>query len=249
MSATLFNHKVVVAGSVLSPTMSRPVGYVFNQDLTETYFGKCFGIWDLNNFDDLNGGCGSGAPAPDSCDNPLSAFYDQCSHDGSTPHNCTRDDFEVESRLCKCEAPICSEPYGSVSPPEENTGATCFYELPALIYGNSTQTSHFRDGLKQRIEIQGNDINKTQVWNEVVIDNRLLIPKLRSDPATTIVAFVCIPSANPNACDLATTMRDEFHQTYGVTGTGVPVVAIDTTLDFVSNGGPFVLPSQLQISV
>jgi len=85
-------------------------------------------------------------------------------------------------------------------------------------------------------------------WNEVVIDNHLLIPRIRSNPTDTIVAFVCVPSQNhPDACNMAKQMRDRFNQDYKVSGPGVPVVAIDTTLDVTVSGGPFVLPQEAVI--
>lgn len=249
MSSTLFNHKIVVSGTKISPTMSRPVGYVFNQNLVESYFGKCSYIFDGNNFNSLNGGCGAGATGQPDCTDPLCAFNNQCNHDPVQPHNCTRDDFEVQSRLCKCEPPMCNETYGSADPPAKNTDATCFYEMPAMVYGDSTQTNHLRDSLKQRIAAQEADASMAEQWNEVVIDNHLLIPKLKSNPTDTIVAFVCIPSANPDACNIANQMRDKFHEDYSVTGSGVPVVAIDTTLDFTTSNGPFVLPQHTQLFV
>lgn len=247
MSSTLFNHKVVVANNMFAPTMDRPVGYVFNQDYAENYFGKCSYLWDGNNFNDLNTGCGAGATGGNDCSNNFSAFYDQCITTPTEPHTCTRTDPEVEGRLCKCEPPLCAEEYGSVTPPATRDGETCFYELPALIYGASTTTNHLRDGLKQRIALQGTDGNATGTWNELVIDNRLLIPKIRTEPTSAILAFVCIPAQNPNACAMATAMRDKFHESYGVTGAGVPVVALDTTVDFTVSGGPFTVPEAVQV--
>jgi len=240
-SATVFNHKVVVDGDFFVPTMRRQVGYVFNQEMSETYFGKCSYLWDGATFNSLNGGCGATSRGGNSCDNPSSAYYGQCSTDPTTPHACTRTDLEVESKLCKCEPPLCSETYGSVVPPPTRASATCFYEMPALVYGNSTATNHLRDGLKQRVALQGADSSKTQEWNELVIDNRLLIPKLREEPTNTILAFVCVPSLGAGACQLATRMRDQFHLAYGVEGPGIPVVAIDTTVSVTANGGPFVV--------
>lgn len=244
MSSTLFNHKVVVAGNLFAPTMDRPVGYVFNQEMVEGTFGKCSYVWDGNNFNDLNVGCGTGASGANSCDNPHSAFYDLCSDDDYvTNHSCIRTDFQVEGRMCKGPPGATADDatYGVVDPPATALDATCFYELPALIFGNSTTTSHLRDGLKQRIALQGENVNLTSTWNEVVIDNRLLIPKLISEPANTILAFVCVPSeSQPTACALAETMRDGFQQAYGVTG--IPVVAISKTVNFTASGGPFVVP-------
>lgn len=241
MSASIFNHKVLVSGNRFSPTMSRAVGYVFNQDLTETHFGKCAYIWDGNDFSDLNGGCG--ALQPGGCNDTLSGFANLCTQTGE-PHTCTRSDPEVQNHMCKCEPPTCSETYGSANPPATNTGNPCFYEMPGLVYGDSTQTNHLRDSLKQRVAFQAGRGDLASQWNEVVLDNHLLIPKLRSNPTNTILAFVCIPSANPSACHMASQMRDDFHNSYKVTGAGVPVVAIDTTVDFTTTGGPFKVPTQ-----
>jgi hypothetical protein len=240
MSASLFNHKVLVSGNQLAPTMSRPVGYVFNQNLTEQYWGKCAYIWDGADSRSLNNGCGMGAQGQQ-CGDHRSAFYNQCNTDPTEPHNCTRNDFEVSSRLCKCEAPICAENYGAVEPPEDKFGATCFYEMPALVYGDSTTTNHLRDSLKQRVHNQGNDTAMTQEWNEVVIDDRLLIPKIRDHPADAIWAFVCvITDDHKDACDVAVAMRDEFTTAYNVSGT-IPVVQLKGN-DFSATGGPFALP-------
>lgn len=240
MSASLFNHKVIVNSNRLAPTMDREVGYVFDQALTENFWGKCAYIWDGANFNSLNSGCGGGATGNadcgnrDCCADHNSAFYNQCGN--TEKHDCTRDDIEVSSRLCKGES------YGVVDPPAQPTGATCFYEMPALIYGDSSTTNHLRDSVKQRVALQGNTTWMTGQWNEVVIDGRLLIQKIQSDPAGAIRAFVCVPSdRHPLACDMAKAMRDEFLTAYGVTGS-IPVLRLDTTADFTKTGGPFSLP-------
>lgn len=246
MSATLFNHRVVVSNDHFSQTMKRPVGYVFNPVLTEKYFGKCSYIWDGADSNGLNNGCGAGAPGLAECNNTLSAFNDLCSVDPTTPHTCTRTDSEVNGKLCKSNPQFTTETYGSVDPPEQSTDATCFYEMPALVYGDFTETNHFRDSLRQRIALQGNDTNKQQDWNEVVIDDRLLIPQVRANATNTILAFVCIPTNEiPDACAIAISMRDEFLTRYKVTG--IPVVQIDTTLNITESGGPFVLPTTQSI--
>lgn len=246
LSASLFNHKVLVSGTQFAPTMSRPIGYVFNQDLTENHWGKCAFIWDGADSHNLNNGCGAGATGGQNCGDHRSAFWNQCNQP-QDPHTCTRDDHEVTSRLCKCEAPICAESYGVVSPPATPQDETCFYEMPALVYNESTKTNHLRDSVKQRIHNQGNDTTYTSTWNEVVIDDRLLIPKIRENPAEAIWAFVCVPTdTQPIACDQAVAMRDEFQTAYNVTGT-IPVLRLDTTVDFTTTGGPFALPSSSQI--
>lgn len=248
MSSSLFNHKVMVNGTSLIPTMGRPIGYIFNQDLTETHWGKCAFIWDGADSSNLNNGCGAGATSGN-CYDPHSAFQNQCSTQPPEFHNCTRDDPEVASRLCKCEAPFCSESYGVVEPPAGKSGETCFYEMPALIYNDSTTTNHLRDSVKQRVLNQGDDPALTGEWNEVVIDNRLLIPKIREEPANAIWAFLCIhPSTEfPTACEEAVAMRDEFQTAYNVQGGTIPVVAMDPTADFSVAGGPFKEPPASQI--
>jgi len=184
--------------------------------------------------------CGAGA-ASTSCGDHNSAFWDECG-DAEPKHNCTRDDVEITGMLCACAPPMCDESYGVAVPPANQQEATCFYEMPALIYGDSTTTNHLRDSLKQRIAIQGDDSELTSTWNEIVIDDRLLIPKIRTDPTEAIWAFVCRPTEGiPDACVLAKAMRDEFLIAYNVTGS-IPVLLLDTESDFTVTGGPFALP-------
>lgn len=249
MSSSLFNHKVIVNGNSLTPTMSRPIGYIFNQELTETYWSKCSFIFDGATSQNLNNGCGIGAGAG-GCGDPRSAFADKCGRDGDDAqlHNCTRDDPEITGRFCKCDADFCSDSYGTITPPSQKADEVCFYEMPALIYDASTTTNHLRDSVKQRVLNQGDDTALTGEWNEIVIDNRLLIPKVREDPTNAIWGFVCMhPSTDqPNACELAVAMRDEFQTKYNVSGT-IPVVAMDPTADFSVTGGPFKEPPASQI--
>jgi len=121
--------------------------------------------------------------------------------------------------------------------------------MPALVYRDETETNHLRDSVKQRVQNQGTDPTLTGEWNEVVIDNRLLIPRIRQEPANAIWGFVCIhPSADfPTACDEAVAMRDQFMTAYNVTGDPIPVVAMDPTADFSVTGGPFKEPPASQI--
>lgn len=247
ISASLFNHKVIVNQDKLSPTMDREVGYVFDQALTENYWGKCAYIWDGADFNNLNNGCGAGATGnagcvnpTDCCDDHNSAFWNQC---GTTDkHDCTRDDEEVQGRMCKGDG------FGVVDPPVRPTDPTCFYEMPALVYGSNTSTNHLRHSLKERVALQGNETWMTQSWNEVVIDDRLLVQKIQQDPAGAIRAFVCVQNQqHPTACDMAKAMRDEFQTAYKVQGT-IPVIRLDPSVDFTTTGGPFSLPeSESQI--
>lgn len=236
MSASLFNHKVLVSGDHLAPTMNRPVGYIINQTLVETQVGKCAYVWDGADFTKLNNGCGNGATSTD-CNSQDSAFANMC--DG---HTCTRDDHQVSSQFCKGSG------YGVVDPPTDPSGATCFYEMPGLVYGHSTTTNNLRDALKFRVSTQGDNPNMTANWNEIVLDDRLLVPAITANPEQAIWAFVCVHggSALPNACDLARSMRDKFKTDYNVQG-DIPVVMMDATADFRTTHGPFALASTSEI--
>jgi len=257
MSGAVLNHQVSVEqsgdGWRFVPVMGRPIGYVFNQSLSENYFGKCAFLYDGADSYNVNVGCGASAPAPQDCSNELSAFYDMCT-DGGThdPHHCIATDSEVVSKKCKCES--CSPTYGTVTPPQQKSEETCFYELPALIVDpdnvgafTPSSTNHLRDSMKQRVA--GDNITRQQrEWNEIVIDDRLLIPKINEDPTHTIVAFVY--SGSETNKNLAIAMRDTFQQTYRVSGVpDIPVIEIDAEVDFTTVGGPFKLPSQSRVVV
>lgn len=262
MSAALINHKVMTQqqgnGSRVAPLMNRAIGYVFNQTLTEDYFGKCAYLYDGADSLNVNQGCGGSAPIPATCDNENSAFYDMCTTDsGTSYHHCVISDPEIQNMLCKCES--CSPQYGTVIPPEHKQDQTCFYEMPALYVPyddpssyTPSSTNHLRDAMKQRV--QGDEVtNQNQEWNEVVIDERLLIPQIHYDPTHTIVAFVYVAGTSmgtESAQSAANSMRDVFQQTYRVNGVGdIPVIELNAIDDFTLTGGPFKLPSQHRVVV
>jgi hypothetical protein len=258
MSGAVLNHKVMVQRhqgqygneTHVVPLMNRPIGYVFNQSLVENYFGKCTYLFDGAASFNVNQGCGASAPPPNSCDSERAAFHDMCtSDDGKTFHHCIATDPEVVSRKCTCES--CDVPNG-VHPPQFKTDETCYYEMPALIVPYDepesfipSGTNHLRDAMKQRV-LSDEQTNQNQEWNEVIIDNRLLIPQIKSDPTHTIVAFFYVSGGSVSdevAQLMATTMRDQFQQAYGVNGVGdIPVVELDARNDFRMSGGPFKLP-------
>jgi len=255
MSASIYNHKVIVSSQdVMSPAMDRYVGYVFNQTLVETYFGKCSWLFDGATGFRLNNGCGTGASGEAKCDNPDAAFYDMCYLEQPS-HKCKRDDPDIVNSLCKCEPPLCDVPYGTVVPPQRKQGyQQCFYEMPALYLdpddpsdASITKTNHLRDSLKQRVHNQKDYDDVMQEWNEVIIDNRLLIPEIRRDPAHTIVAFV-YSSTRPASQQLAENMRDEFMQHYHVNEVDkIPVIGMDLSANFTEAGGPFILPTKSKL--
>jgi hypothetical protein len=264
MSTAVINHQVMTQqqdnGRKVAPLMNRAIGYVFNQTLTENYFGKCAYLYDGADSLNVNYGCGMTAHGSNSCDDKQSAYYNQCTNDGGTSyHTCTRSDPEITGMLCKCES--CSPQVDGIVPPQHKNDQTCIYEMPALIVPDPSSFSppsdapnHLRDAMKQRV--QGDEItNQQQEWNEVVIDERLLLPQIDFDPTHTIVAFVYVNGAalgSEQAQGLATAMRDEFQRTYRVSGNGVadiPVIELNAIEDFTQSGGPFKLPSQYQVTV
>lgn len=256
MSCSLLNHKVMISehdnGVYAVPGMEREVGYVFNQTLVETYFGKCAMIYDGASMHSYNGGCGRGARGTPNCTDPKSAFFDQC-EDHPPAHTCTREDPEVENWMCKCDAAWCADGgYGHLHPPSRNSGPQgrqCIYEMPALITDDITETNHLRDSLKQRIISERHNQDMMGNWNEVVLDNKLLIPALQADPANVIIAFV-YPHRHWYGRDsenqmIAMQMRDQFHEEYGMAARGlpkIPVLALRSDVEVYTSGGPFSLP-------
>jgi len=255
MSAVHINHKVMVqaqgSGWKVQPLMGRTVGVIFNQTLTENYFGKCTYLFDGADSYNVNYGCGDSAPGPASCDNPNSAFYNKCTTDGGASyHDCSATDPEITSRMCK------GPDYGTITPPQFKSAATCFYEMPALLVPHDdpssftpSSTNHLRDAMKQRV-LSDSTTGQSQEWNEVVIDEKLLIPQINADPTHTILAFVYLDGTWMSARDAkgyATRMRDQFQEAYGVQGVpDIPVIELDARNDFTQSGGPFKLPSSLK---
>merc|ERR1712070_1001275 len=108
-------------------------------------------------------------------------------------------DPEIVSQKCKCDS--CDTPYGEITPPRFKADQTCFYEMPALIVPFDDPTSftpsginHLRDAMKQRV-LSDTQTNQQQEWNEVILDDRLLLPKVKEAPTSTIVAFFYISGA------------------------------------------------------
>merc|ERR1711862_692560 len=91
MSGAVLNHYILTQdygnGSKVASLMDRDVGYVFNQTLTENYFGKCAYLYDGANTLNVNSRCGNTAHGKASCDDENAAFYNRCTSDGSDiPH-------------------------------------------------------------------------------------------------------------------------------------------------------------------
>jgi len=262
MSAAMINHKVMIQadgdGFRVAPLMQRNIGYIFNQTLTENYWTKCAFLYDGADSYNVNLGCGATAPIPQDCDNPNAAYFDMCTTDGGDSyHHCTATDPEVVSRKCRCDT--CDPPYGSITPPHFKNDEVCFYEMPALIVDyddpssfTPSNTNHLRDSLKQRV---ASDLTtgQHQEWNEVVIDERLLLPLIQQDPTHTIVAFFYVDGASlwvETAKQLATQMRDRFQEHYHVSGVpDIPVVLLDSRNVFTGTDGPFKLDTTHSVAV
>lgn len=235
MSATIYNHKVVLkADQPHRPQMgiSRQVGFVFNQSRVETDMGKCAYIFDGATFYNYNGGCGV-ASGNHNCSSNRTAFHNICP---STGKICTADDSEITRVMCK--------PYGPVPVPTKGTDAACFFGMPSLNYPEKARANHLREMLKARLQHQVGEGPKGPLisqWNEVVLDERLLIPAIGYDPATVISAFIYVKSL-AGSRSVAEAMRDKFSEYYSVGK--LPVIGVDDTVDFTTTNGPFVVEEE-----
>jgi len=81
-------------------------------------------------------------------------------------------------------------------------------------------------------------------WNEIVIDETLMLPAIREDPALVIPAFVYAKSSMPISKANAQRMRDEFCAFNKVAD--IPLVEIDDTQ--YRPDGPFTLPSDESVT-
>jgi len=243
LSASLYNHAIGVNATgetVLG--LGRATGYVFNQTMTENYWGKCSYLWDGATDRKYNNGCGDGA-VKSTCEDPESAWGDICP---STGKICTAEDKEVVRGFCKG--------YGKLHLPEQadfpsthDGHVQCAIPGPAINYhgqeGWTPAPDHMRDMAKQRVKfIKGKDKEGPNIekYSEVVIDERLLIPKIRSQPTLAIVAFIYLKDKNAaQNKQNAEAMRDEYCHYASLTGDlKIPVVGVDATIG--AGQGPFV---------
>lgn len=109
--------------------------------------------------------------------------------------------------------------------------------MPSLNYPGKLRPNHLREMMQARLKADHEYPSYSGDNNEVVLDDRLLIPALQSDPATVISAFVYLKSINGSR-NIAEAMRNSFSEDYSVGK--IPVIAVDDTVDFTLNKGPFV---------
>lgn len=218
---------------IVSIDFGRPTGYVFNQTMVEKTLGKCSYIWDGASENRLNNGC-SGLAGPADCTNPGSGYEDMCS-EIKPAHTCTASDPEVKNYACK--------PFGPKDiPPSPSKGFQCFYGGPALNFSMEDDWNwlpdHLRDMTKARVNlsISGGDYKD---HNEVILDERLLIPAIWNDPAVVIPAFVYAKSSGSMGRSKAEKMSEEFSRFYQVGR--VPVLGMNDVTSFEPNG-PFFVP-------
>jgi len=226
-SASLYNHKMMLnrKSHGIKITMSRVAGIVFNQTMVERSIGKCSYMFDGASFNRYNGACGCGALSVD-CKDPKSAFGNTCPSTGKV---CTVKDREVSR--CSCE---------HMEEPSRSDVPQCYWK------GAGFNTSHVRrssdqtrDMVKARLRHQdGKDSNdRLEYWNEVVIDEHLLLAELRKNPELAIPAFIYV-KGNPAGIDYATRMRDDYVKQFNV-NTEIPLIAVDPTVDVDTVVGPF----------
>lgn len=238
-SVNILNHKVMVNNDtgVIKPEPGRQTGYIYNIESVEED-AKCSCIWVGETIQRLNNGCGLGAPGPTSCDNAQCAFKNQCNG-----HTCTEDDPQVKKALCKGYG-------GDVQMPSApDVHNLCFLEGKSIDYHGQPDykpgpNNNLRAMLKERMKFNsgtsqvGNTPN-CETGNEVVVDERLFLDHMTSDPAKVIQAFVYIKGA-AEAKSHATKMRDEFvrEMKVDVQKEQIPILAIDSSAASVGTG-PF----------
>lgn len=234
-SASLYNHKMMLdrKSNGIKITMSRVAGIVFNQTLVQNTIGKCSYMFDGASFNRYNGACGCVARSVD-CHNPSSAFGNVCPSTGKV---CIVEDKEV----AKCSCEVMHEPNRSDVP-------QCYWKGAGIdrdhVQADVDQT---RQMVQARLRHQdGSDSNdRLEYWNEVVIDEHLLLEQFRVDPVPVIPAFVYV-KGNPAGIAYARKMRNDYVQQYSVSAE-IPLIAIDPHVDVNESDGPFLYEQDLAV--
>jgi len=202
--------------------MGRVAGIVINQTLVESSMGKCSYMFDGATYFRYNGGCGCSSNSA-SCTNPQSAFGNECP---STNKTCATEDKEVAQ--CSCEV------MGTRSGRYEDA---CFWKGAGFDTAQARHTSdQTRQMVKERLKLDGSDL---EYWNEIVVDEHLMLEQLREDPVPVIPAFIYI-KGNPMGLDSARTMRDDYVLQFSVKKQ-IPLIAVDDeeSFPFFFKSGPF----------
>jgi hypothetical protein len=250
MSACLINNEWMISNrtKALTPFGKRAVGYVFNQSLVESKWTKCSYIWDGASANNYNRGCGAGAPG-NSCEKDSGiAFYDICPDSKKT---CTAQDSNVKRAVCQIPSLAA---YGGETPvPTTHDGQTqCVFPGVAFDFHGQFDykpgKDHTHDMVQYRLQynfgkgskIADVDVVNIELNNEIVIDEKLLIPDLWEDPVAAIPAFIYAKSNQVIAKEEVSTMRDQFCEYYRCSEHGggkIPLVMVDDTS--YNPNGPF----------
>jgi len=237
LSASLYSHAWLYDSKTKKTLMGlgRSVGYAFNQSMVESRWAKCSYVWDGASGNRYNRGCGDGAQSL-TCDKSVfPAYYDICP---STKKTCTASDDEVKRGLCK--------QYGGVHDVPPTHGCSdcyqCVFPGPALDYheqdnfepgvDSTRDMANFRVKYNGGHDTEGPNVEK---WNEVVLDELLLLPDMWYDPATVLTAFLYTKSQLPISLQNAQAMQREFCDYYKVKD--IPIVMVDDSADHET--GPF----------
>lgn len=239
-SASLYNDKMMLdtkTGGV-KMTMGGSSGIVFNQTLVESKMGKCSYIFDGGSFNRYNGACGC-LSMSGSCQDPSSAFGNVCPSTGQT---CTISDRDVEG--CSCDTT------GDAG----NKVMGCFHKGAGYDRGSvRSSADQTREMVKARLRHQdgtaivyGQPVTLLEYWNEVVVDEILMLELLREDPVPVIPAFV-YTRGSWSGRSQAQQMRDAYRKQFNVQ-VDIPLVAIDLTVRADAADGPFVLEADAESS-
>jgi len=248
LSASLYNNQMgpLNAYGAITQTWGRVAGIVINQTMVESSLGKCSYMFDGVTYNRYNRGCGC-ASTRFSCTNPESAFGNVCPStniDGPFAYQiCATEAKEVAQ--CSCDA----MDIGIWTGRTESVGADgvgvprpqCFFKGAGF---DTTRVQHSSDQtrqmVKERLKHQwgtGRYMNDVDDWNEIVIDEHLMLEQLREDPEPVIPAFVYIKS-NPEGLDYARKMRDDYVLQFSVKKQ-IPLIAVDHLRSPWSASGPF----------
>jgi len=220
LSASLYNNQMMLdrQTEAIKLTFGRVAGIVINQTLVESSMGKCSYMFDGSTYNRYNGGCGCSSNKF-GCTNPQSAFGNKCP---STNKICTTEDEEVAQ--CSCEAKGISTGSGP--------GSSCFFKGAGF---DTTQVQHTSDQTRQMVKERLKHQQRSDYWNEIVVDEHLMLQQLREDPVPVIPAFI-YDNSNPAGLDFARKMRDDYVLQFSVKKQ-IPLIAVDSKKKHAS--GPF----------
>merc|ERR1711865_1164617 len=185
-------------------------------------------MFDGASYNRYNGACGWVSNSA-ICTDKQSAFGNECP---STNKTCATEDKEVAQ--CSCEAMGIGS--GRSDVPQ------CFWKGAGFDTAQVRHTSdQTRQMVKERLKHQhGSDSHdRLEYWNEIVVDEHLMLEQLREDPVPVIPAFIYI-KGNPAGLDYARKMRDDYVLQFSVKKQ-IPLIAVDDeeAFPFFFKSGPF----------